>query len=474
MIKKQHKYPSWATKYRAKDREVRYIGGRYYVYEYSYVYDPTKKRSRKITGKLLGRITKEDGFIESPKRRLENVQDAKCRECGLSSFIINNNVEIVERLKKAFPKEWQAIILMTYSRLKHQSPIKRMVDDFENSMLAEWFGKYPSKKAIPEILKSIGKNEYSRSEYMKNFITEDDFLLIDSTFIRAGIKKSALCKDGYNKDKIWESQTSLLYLYSKNLNEPVYYRLLAGNIRDVKSLQLTIKDAGIKNAMIIADKGFYSKENTQELINNGLDFIIPLRRNSSLIDYTGIQTSIDIIEYQKSAIRCKKTKVCNGYVYLFLNVENAGAEENQLLLLSKSHPEDCTIFDVDERKFTIGTIALFSNKDLPPEDIYAMYKMRATIEQTFDTLKTTLKADAPFMSDDDKFQGWMFINHIALQLCYNILKIIKENKLSSKISINDAIRRLSEIKKIKVAGDWYDCEQTKAELQMAELLLSKK
>ncbi|MGI6681268.1 MAG: transposase [Bdellovibrionota bacterium] len=66
------------------------------------------------------------------------------------------------------------------------------------------------------------------------------------------------------------------------------------------------------------------------------------------------------------------------------------------------------------RKITIGTIALFSNKDLPPEDIYTMYKMRTTIEQTFDTLKTTLKADAQFMSDDDKFQGWMFINHIAL------------------------------------------------------------
>ncbi|MGI6524292.1 MAG: hypothetical protein ACOX2O_03225 [Bdellovibrionota bacterium] len=51
---------------------MRLINGRYYLYGYSYRYDPERKRSVKVTGKLLGRITEEDGFIPSKKRKASN------------------------------------------------------------------------------------------------------------------------------------------------------------------------------------------------------------------------------------------------------------------------------------------------------------------------------------------------------------------------------------------------------------------
>lgn len=42
----------------------------------------------------------------------------------------------------------------------------------------------------------------------------------------------------------------------------------------------------IQNIVFIADKGFYSKKNMEELKNNKLCYIIPLYRNNSLIDYS--------------------------------------------------------------------------------------------------------------------------------------------------------------------------------------------
>src|SRR5689334_10081802 len=64
---KTSKHPLWATQFRKPATELRLINGNYYLYQYSTTYDPIKKRAKKISGKLLGRITQDDGFIPSPK-----------------------------------------------------------------------------------------------------------------------------------------------------------------------------------------------------------------------------------------------------------------------------------------------------------------------------------------------------------------------------------------------------------------------
>ena len=81
-------HPEWATKHRGKGTELRFLNGRYYLYEVSSKWDPQKKRSKKITGKLLGKITKEDGFIESDKAKLRrqilSVSKLTVKEYGVS------------------------------------------------------------------------------------------------------------------------------------------------------------------------------------------------------------------------------------------------------------------------------------------------------------------------------------------------------------------------------------------------------
>ena len=67
---------------------------------------------------------------------------------------------------------------------------------------------------------------------------------------------------------------------------PVYYRLLPGNIREVKAYKNCLLEAGLKDAIIVADKGFYSEKNVDILLKENLRFILPLKRDNTLIDYS--------------------------------------------------------------------------------------------------------------------------------------------------------------------------------------------
>jgi transposase len=51
-------------------------------------------------------------------------------------------------------------------------------------------------------------------------------------------------------------------------------------VRDVSSIKATIDESGIKEVIVIGDKGFYSEENIRLLTKAGLKYILPLKRNS--------------------------------------------------------------------------------------------------------------------------------------------------------------------------------------------------
>lgn len=70
------------------------------------------------------------------------------------------------------------------------------------------------------------------------------------------------------------------------MKQPVYYRLINGNITDVSSMKLCVEEMKTDNVIFIADKGFYSKANVKTLNDNELKHIIPLYRNNKLIDFT--------------------------------------------------------------------------------------------------------------------------------------------------------------------------------------------
>lgn len=68
------KHPEWALKHKKPGTELRLIKGRYYLYAVSSKWNKEKKRAQKITGKILGRITEDKGFIPSGNKAQPTLQ----------------------------------------------------------------------------------------------------------------------------------------------------------------------------------------------------------------------------------------------------------------------------------------------------------------------------------------------------------------------------------------------------------------
>jgi hypothetical protein len=104
-------HPEWALAHKRKGTELRRINGRYYLYEVSSKWDPVKKRPRKISGKILGSVTQEHGFVESDKARLRRqalfAESVQVKECGVTAAIDTLFTDSVGVLKNHFPVAWQ-------------------------------------------------------------------------------------------------------------------------------------------------------------------------------------------------------------------------------------------------------------------------------------------------------------------------------------------------------------------------------
>ena len=463
-------HPQWALKHKTKGTELRLINGYYYLYAVTSKWNPEKKRSQKITGKLLGKITKEDGFIESDKERLRkqkiNIEKLKIKEYGVSSYIQNHMGDYIRLIKKHFPDQWETIIGLVYGRWLYQSPLKNMSFYFQHSYLSEQYSNVDlSAKKLSVFLKELGYKRDKITDFFKEFKTANDCILFDGTDFCSESKKMDLCEMGKSKKGIYQPLINTMFVFSIGLQLPIYYRLLPGNIKDVKAFKLCLQESGVENATIIADKGFYSKTNIERLDKESLSYIIPLRRDNSLIDYS-ILTLNDkkkfegyfkfenrYIWYYVIEIKEEKKQVC-----IFLDEELKMNEQKDYLLRIDKQIEGYSIEQFYEKQKAFGSIALYTNSTKTPHEIYIDYKSRCEIETMIDTMKNVLESDKTYMQNEQTLEGWMFINYIALHWYYRVYQLLVKNKLNSKYSPTDFLQMLKEIRKVKINDQWHTGE----------------
>jgi transposase len=476
MAKSDFTYPAWVLKYRTPGTELRHIGDRFYLYTYKTVYDPIKKRPKKVSSSYIGRITEAEGIIKKDKSLLEEklikkntIRLGNIREFGVSNYIDKYFSDHLIQLRVLFGKKAELIFLIAYARLVFQSPIKRMPNHIANSWLCESLElRHFSDKTISDTMNWLGTQRHLISQYMKSFITEDDFILVDTTHMLSHSERIVLAHKGYNSKMDYEPQINLMYLFGQASKMPVYYRLHAGNIKEISALKLTILESELQNTTIIGDKGFYSKANMDMLDEAELNYILPLKRDSTLIEYESIKdNSIKLTKnYFKHEDRIiwytEKTWDGNKKIYLFLDDYLKQKEEKDYLSRIESHPDDYSIAEYESRYFRLGTFAVISNlQEKSPPNVYVHYKGRMNIETMFDCLKNILKADTTYMQNENTLQGWMFLNHIALQWYQHIYLKIAEKNLTNNLSVKDLIALLQNHRKVNINNEWHDSEITK-------------
>ena len=436
--------------------EIREISGRYYVYSVTSKWDASKGRSRKITLGCLGKITETDGFIPN-KRSFKMPTSVVVKEHGVYVMLETLCVDLYDKLKKYFPDLFREIFTISLMRLCNKCTAADLRKIYLSSSLSSLHpGLSLSENTITGFMKELGQRRTQMIELMQSYVGDNQTLLFDGTNIFASASDSSYSRIGYNHGKKRSSQVNLLYIFDSQNHRPVYYRLMPGNIVDKASMIASIKESGCKNAVIIGDKGFYSKANTAFLDENNMNYILPLQHNTTYIseEWTSSteRTKFDgHFIYHDRVVWYKKNSVGDRghFVYIFLDEELRLSEEKYYLHREKEEYEGYTMEKFFEIKRN-GLVGFMSNLNTKAEEIYLKYKARWEIEECFDYLKNTVKIGACYQRDDISIEAWAFLNHISLIQFYELCNAVNKSTLKNKYNADDIIRICRSIYKVEL------------------------
>ena len=494
--------PDWIQQYKEPHTEIKKIKNGFYKYQIAYVYNKDKKKTEKKTLRLLGKITEKEGFTPSSKnelrRKCEELPNVDIKTFGIFNLFSDLVKQEIDSLKLCFAKEAsERILIFSMMRWAYQTPIKRASYYHSHDFCSEcWSSKSLSNKDIWSNLKYFGENREAAVCWMKTLLSdnpenEHNYILMDSTHT-AYLRYESVSKNlannakGYNPDFDFEKQIRLMYLFSAQMKQPVYYCLINGNITDVKSMVLCIKESEMwDNVVFIADKGFFSKDNITMMETEKLSYIIPLHRNNPLIDYTALQQALFKKELQyficQDRIIWYYSYQSGDYQMItFLDETLKIKEEKDYLSRIITHPETHSKEKFDERLHRFGTLTLICNiknqveenigkvnknkkeaKNRPFEQtVYESYKQRNEIEIMFDSYKNYLDADVSYMQNRYVMEGWLFANFIAMIAYYKLYNRLRQAGLLSKYSPEDIIELSKSIYKMKIKGVWHRSEIT--------------
>jgi hypothetical protein len=231
--------PDWIQPFKEPRTEIRIINGAYYKYEVRYQYNVQKKRTDKKTVRLLGKITPDDGFVPSEKDRLrqetEQIPRVDIKTYGLYHLFDKLMSEEIASLRTFFDvKAVEKLLSFSMMRWGCQSPIKRAVHYHAHDYCSEFWSKdILSDRQISASLKYFGENREKVVEWMHSLLSnhpemENSFVMLDSTHTPSKSDKLAINAKGYNSSFDFHKQIRLMYLFSAQLKQPVYYRLING------------------------------------------------------------------------------------------------------------------------------------------------------------------------------------------------------------------------------------------------------
>ena len=467
-------HPDWVLKHKKKGSEVRFIRGKYYLYQVKSKWNKEKGRAQKITGKYLGRITEEAGFIESKLKQRQNKTEKSSsiavKEYGVSSFMMQTAEPIQKKLTEIFDKEdADTILSLAVLRAINQCPFKRIKHLYEHSYISEMLPELKlSGKELSVFLRNIGNKRDKIVEFMNSFVEGSKHIIFDATSVISQSKNMGINRVGYNSKRIFDPQINLLYAFSYDPDAqktaPAYYRIVPGSVREISAFKLSLVEADLADCVVVADKGFGSQTNIQMLEGEHLHYVIPLKRDSNFFDdapiKTGDKSKFDghflfkkrpVWHYSKKIDDKKK-------VFVFIDSDLKTEEEKDYLQRIENNLEGYTMENFLAKQYRFGTIIVITNLDKPVKEVYEILKSRNNIEVAFDTLKNLLDADSGYMHNKQALEAWAFINHISMMLLYKIYSILKKNDLLSRFSVADILEHLRYIFKLRIKDEWKTSE----------------
>lgn len=253
---------------------------------------------------------------------------------------------------------------------------------------------------------------------------------------------------------------NLLYCFSMCPSSgPAYFKVNAGDKPDVSVLKSALDEFGMMNFIMIADKGFDSGENFQYLQDNGISYIVPLKRNNPMIEYQSLKEGVSHMEgmfqyhdrtiyyrtmkkykevRQRGRIKAGAERKITVLQDLVITFTDLGLKNREIKDYNERMERGCkgyTFADFQKKEVRMGTLTLRADMDWEAQKLYETYKEREAIEDANKVYKDVLEDDRSYMQAPDAYSGWLFLNHISMMLYYRVFNRIKAAGLTSRYSV---------------------------------------
>jgi len=492
-----------------------------YAYESISYWDKDKRQSR-ARRKCIGRVDPEtQKVIPTRKRKTSTVGEktkrgpvpitwtARCFYGATYLFDrIGEDTGVTQDLKTCFPESYRQILSIAYYLiLEDKNPLSRFPR--WAALHRHPHGESISSQRSSELFASITEEARQRFFRLQGKRRVDrEYLAYDSTSISSYSKCLRQVRYGKNKDHEHLAQINLTLLFGQQSRLPFYYRKLAGNIPDVKTLRKLLADIntlGYEKVKMVLDRGFFSAANINDMYRHHMKFLIAAKLSLKLVKthldtvrdkmrswtyysqaYQLYTYSLPIIwnyvqdrPYKGDSIKADRRM----YLHLYYSPERALEDEKAFnsrladwqeeLESGQRHPDHekqyAKYFEVKstpvrgtkiiakeealvEAKRNYGYFTLLSNEIKNAVEALEIYRNKDLVEKAFDNLKERLNLRRVAVSSEQSLDGKLFVQFIALIFLSYITKKMQENKLFKDHTMQEVLDEFDIIECFEVPG----------------------
>lgn len=425
--------------------EIKQRGEKHYVYHSTTHWDRDQRKAIK-TSKYLGRLDREEGFVESSNVGTQSKKAAipevrSVTEYGNSILLRESMKEIKPLLMEGFPDNWEEIYSLSMLRVTGNVPLKRAESSWQKLYNIESIEPNLKPNGLSRMLHNVGMNREGQEFVFKTLLDQSPQLVYDLSSMFSRSMNISLAEKGYNKDKIHVPQINIALLCNADSGLPTMIRSLPGSVKDIATLCNSIRELDIRNKLLLLDRGFFSEDVFLFLDERKISYLIPARRNSHYYD-TRIHLN-DHFRYHGRLIKCGSRMVGNKYLFLFEDQVLFFEEQNTLY--EKLDAEKISKSELQEDLKKAGRILILSNKEMSEKEAYDLYKRRETVEKRFDTYKSTLSADRLYLQDNESVFGHVFIAFLSLFAYCKLEMLLKKANLNKKMTPIDLLFEFSKV-----------------------------
>ena len=486
-----------------------------YAYETQYYWDKEKQQSRAkrvcvgkvdpVTNEIIptrGRSKKKETPSNHPvsKRGSRSFCETKHLYYGATYLFdkLADELGLAADLKLCFPDSYKKLLSIAYYLiLEDNNPLYR----FEkwNHTHKHPYGADICSPRSSEFFSSITDeqiNKFFRLQGKRR--VEDEYWAYDSTSISSYSETLAQVQYGKNKEDDKLPQLNLLLVFGEESGLPFYYRKLAGNIPDSKTVKHLLEDLdilGLGKTKFVMDRGFYSEDNINGLYREHVKFLVGVKLSLKFIKknldviyddirmFTNYDESIETYGYMvqtewdytqerpyKGDVIKDKRRI---YIHYFYSIEK-GAEDEQafdkrIAGLCKELLEDKPVeshrkayeqfFEVkttpkrgrqvyykedaikEARKY-LGYFALITNETMDAFTALHLYRMKDVVEKAFGNIKERLNMRRLLVSSEKGLDGKIFTEFVALILISHLDHKMKESGLYNNYTMQSLLDKL--------------------------------